>query len=406
MVTSFEPVVAAFEKAAQAQPRGGLAFSVTIEGEQVLDLVSGVARPGVPWAVDTAICTMSVAKGFAGLVAAMLVDRGQLELDVPVTTYWPEFGKHGKDVITPRQVLLHTAGVLGLPDVHATLGAGATAWTDLDAIADALADARPAWQPGTEYGYHAVTYGWLVGELVRRTDGRTLGTFFHEEVAKPLGVQTAIGIDEETFRGLAEMHNDASTTGGSAVMSLLMRRTGKLAKQRDSLLGQAFLGDGTTSLLERADQVVSHPDWFRAEVPSSNGVTSAHDLARVFAALACGGELDGNRLLSRETLIAFATPQFTKPDAVMLSGFSPLLRPLVNSKATFPKTLGWMGNSVRNGWGPMGPSPRAIGAAGLGGHVGFADPDARLSVGFVRSDFGPSPKAVQSLVKALYACVG
>jgi CubicO group peptidase (beta-lactamase class C family) len=341
---------------------------------------------------------MSVAKGFAGLVAAMLVDRGQLELDVPVTTYWPEFGKHGKEVITPRQVLLHTAGVLGLPDVHATLGAGAAAWTDLDAIADALADARPAWQPGTQFGYHAVSYGWLVGELVRRTDGRTLGTFFHEEVAKPLGVETAIGIDEATFHGLAEMHNDASTTGGSAVMTLLMKRTEKLARQRDSLLGQAFLGDGTTSLLERADTIVSQPEWFRAEVPSSNGVTSAHDLARVFASLACGGELDGHRLLSAETLEQFATPQFTRPDIVMLSGMSPVLRPLMSAKATFPKTLGWMGNSVRKGWGPMGPSPRAIGAAGLGGHVGFADPDARLSAAVVRWDLGPSPKAVQELV--------
>ena len=132
---TFGPVVAAFEKAAQAQPRGGLAFSATVDGEPVLDLVAGVARPGVPWTTDTAICTMSVAKGFAGLVAAMLVDRGQLELDVPVTTYWPEFGRHGKEVITPRQVLLHTAGVLGLPDVPATRGAGAAAWTDLDAIA-------------------------------------------------------------------------------------------------------------------------------------------------------------------------------------------------------------------------------------------------------------------------------
>ena len=405
-MTSFDKVVAVFEEVAQAQPRGGLAFSATVDGAPVLDLVAGVARPGTPWSVDTAICTMSVAKGFAGLVAAMLYDRGQLELDVPVTTYWPEFGKHGKEVVTPRQILLHTAGVLGLPDVHATLGAGASAWLDLDAIAAALADARPAWEPGTQFGYHAVTYGWLVGELVRRIDGRTLGTFFHEEVAKPLGVESAIGIDEATFHGLAQMHNDKSTTGDSAVMRLLMRRTGELARQRDSLLGQAFLGDGTTSLLERADQVVSHPDWFRAEVPSSNGVTSAHDLARVFAALANGGELDGNRLLSEESLTAFATPQFMRPDVVMLSGFSPLLRPLVAGKATFPKTLGWGGNNVRKGWGPMGPSPRAIGAAGLGGHVGFADPDARLSVGFVRSDFGPSPKAVQQLVKALYACVG
>jgi CubicO group peptidase (beta-lactamase class C family) len=348
---------------------------------------------------------MSVAKGLAGLVVAMLVDRGQLELDVPVTTYWPEFGKHGKEAVTPRQVLLHTAGVLGLPDVHATLGAGPSAWLDLDAIAAALADARPAWAPGTRYGYHAVTFGWLVGELVRRTDGRTLGTFFHEEVAKPLGVETAIGIDEARFAELAEMHDDRSTTGDSAVMRVLMRRTSKLARQRDSLLGQAFLGDGTTSLLERAHTIVRHPDWLRAEVPSSNGVTSAHDLARVFAVIARGGELDGARLISEKTLTQFMTPEHNLTDAVMMSGFSPLLRPLVAGRASYPKALGWAGNSVRKGWGAMGPGARTVGAAGLGGHVVIADPDAKVSAAFVRSDFGPSPKAQEQLLRALYSCL-
>jgi len=401
----FEAVASVFAEAAKAQPRGGLAFSATLDGATVVDLCAGEAAPGRPWTTTTAACTMSVAKGLAGLCVAMLVDRGQLDIDLPVTTYWPEFGKHGKEVITVRQVLMHEAGVLGLPDVRATLGAGATAWTDLDAIAAALEDAVPAWEPGTKSGYHAVTYGWLLGELVRRVDGRTLGTFFREEVAKPLGVETAIGIPEAAFRDLAVAYPEGATTGGPVAMRILMGRTAKLARDPSTHLGKAFLGDGTTSVLERATTLLLEPDWFRAEIPSSNGVTSAHDLARVFAALACGGELDGTRLLSQATLARFATPVATQPDVVMRSGLNPLLRPLVAGKLAVPKTLGWMGNAPRKGWGGLGPSPRAIGSGGLGGHLGMADPDARVSAAFVRTDYSHSMKVQSRLLKALYGCL-
>src|SRR4051812_30181631 len=158
----FKGVGAVFDEVARAQSVGGLAFSATIDGEQVVDLYAGEASAGRPWTTDTAVCTMSVAKGLAGLCAAMLVDRGQLDVDARVVDYWPEFGRHGKDAVLVRHVLLHQAGVLGLPDVVGTLGAGAHAWLDLDAIAAALADTRLAWQPGTRAGYHAATYGWLV----------------------------------------------------------------------------------------------------------------------------------------------------------------------------------------------------------------------------------------------------
>jgi CubicO group peptidase (beta-lactamase class C family) len=302
-------------------------------------------------------------------------------------------------------VLLHQAGVIGLPDVRATLGTTGKGWTDLDAIASALADAKPAWEPGTRFGYHAVTYGWLMGELVRRTDGRTLGTFFRDEVAKPLDVETAIGIEEPAFRDLAVTYPEGATTGGPALVRALMRKSKKVARQRDSLLGLAFLGDGTTSVLERAPKLLLDPDWFRAEIPSSNGVTSAHDLARVFTVMALGGEVEGHRLVSEETLDLFAAPALTAPDVVMMSGFGPVARRLLGGRASLTKSLGWAANTVKDGWGPMGPSPRALAAGGLGGHLATADPDARIATGFVRTDYSHSQKSQEKLLKALYSCL-
>jgi len=403
---AFQDLGEVFDRLSLAQTLGGLAFSVTVDGEHVVDLWAGEASPGRPWALDTAVCTMSVAKGMAGLCAAMLVDRGCLEVDAPVARYWPEFSRHGKAGVTVRHVLLHQAGVLGLPDVRATLGSGAEAWLDLDAIAAALADARLAWRPGTRMGYHAQTYGWLLGELVRRTDGRTLGTFFRQEVAEPLGVATAIGIDHAAFVALATPHLAGVTTAeAGAAGRLLLGSTNKRARDTSTLLGQALLSDGATTLVERAAELLREPDWLRAEVPSSNGVTSAHDLARVFAVLALRGEVGGVRLLGEPTLASFLAPSVSEPDVVLLAGLSPLMRLVAGRRLRMSKTLGWTPNVVRNGWGPFGPSQSAVGAGGLGGQFAIADPERRVSAAFVRSEYTHDASAQEQLLRALYRCL-
>jgi CubicO group peptidase (beta-lactamase class C family) len=264
-----------------------------------------------------------------------------------------------------------------------------------------------AWQPGSRTGYHAATYGWLVGELVRRTDGRTLGTFFREEVAQQLGVKTAIGIDAAAFRELAVAHLDGVTTASAGAGGrVLLGGCNKRARDRTTYLGQALLSDGTTTLVERAADLIREPDWLRAEVPSSNGVTSAHDLARVFAVLALGGELQGTRLLSERTLALFSTPETAAADVVVLSGLSPHLRLMAGRRIRMPKTLGWTYNTPRKGWGPMGPSPRAVGAGGLGGQFAVADPDNQLSVAFVRSEYSHDSRAQEQLLKAVYGSMG
>ena len=203
---SFALVEDAFARGLAKQRAGGAAFAATIDGQQVVSLWGGEARPGVPWREDTPATVMSVSKGFAALCVQVLVDRGLLDVDALVTDYWPEYGANGKQRTTVRHVLTHRAGVVGLPDSASLLGWDGSGWEDSDTIAVRLAAAVPAWEPGTAHGYHAVTFGWLVGELVRRVSGHTLGRIFRDEIADPLGLRTAIGVGPDRMADVALVH--------------------------------------------------------------------------------------------------------------------------------------------------------------------------------------------------------
>lgn len=394
-----------FTKGVRRQGVGGAAFAATVDGEQVVSLWGGEARPGVPWQEDTPAVTMSVTKGWAAMCVQVLVDRGLLDVDARVADYWPEYACNGKERTTVRHVLNHQAGVVGLPDSPRLLGWDGRGWEDLDAITAGLAAATPVWEPGSASGYHAVTYGWLVGELIRRVSGRTMGQFFAEEIARPLGIASAVGVDEERMAATAAV-SAAAMSRPPLPLRPLMSKVNAAMRDPGTLLGQAFLADGTQSIMDQAEGLLRRPEFFRAELPSSNGISSAADLARLYAVLACDGEVDGIRLLSKEVVAAFAAPEMTVDDQVFARSCTFLGSGLLLRQMKATKTLGYGLNAADPKKRRFGPNPRAYGSEGAGGQLAFCDPDRRVAVGFVRSALNNSPAFLVELVNAFYRCLG
>ncbi|MCU1601289.1 MAG: hypothetical protein JWO22_1998 [Frankiales bacterium] len=392
-----------FAKGLRKQGVGGAAFSATVDGRQVVSVWGGSVRPGTPWQEDTPAVTMSVTKGWAAMCLQVLIDRGQLDVDALVSDYWPEYGCNGKERTTVRHVLNHSAGVPGLPDSPSLIGWDGTGWDDLPAITARLAASRPVWEPGTVSGYHAVTYGWLVGEIVRRITGRTLGQFFASEIAKPLGIRSAIGVDAERMADVAEVH-PADLLAAPFVLRPLVNKVNAAMRTPSSLLGQAFLADGTRSIMD-AHELLRSEGFFRAEIPSSNGVSSASDLARLYAVLACGGAVGDVRVLSPEVVALFARHELTTGDEVFSRSCDFFGGSLLTKRIRIVKTLGYTLNQPGSGKPRYGPDPTSYGSEGAGGQLAFCDPGRRVSVGFVRSGLSPSPAFALQLVDALYRCL-
>lgn len=403
IATGFAQVEDLFGQRAELQPTGGLAFAATRNGQPIVDLVAGEASPGVAWTSSTRTGVASITKGWAVMCVQLLFDRGELTLDTPIVDIWPEFGANGKDKIVLRHILSHTAGVIGLPDSSTLLTWDGAGWDDLDGIAERLASATPAWEPGTRCGYHAITFGWLVGEIVRRVTGRTLGTFFHDEIAAPIGVRSAIGVP------VAEQADIAKSISNSDLMEapyflkpILKKLPGKLRDPKQ-FPGMAFLGDGTRSIMDAIDDLMVDGRWQAAEVPASNGVTSAADLARLYVPLANGGEIDGTRIFSETSMDMFLAPGPGYVDEVMgdLTNI-PVLRQLIRRLAVAHRTVG---GYDRNAKKLQGPNPNAIGNGGAGGHIVLADPESRVTAAFVRSAMSPNNETQKLLVDALFDCV-
>src|SRR3954469_25896568 len=172
---------------------GGGGYCAYVDGRPVVDLWAGESQPGVPWERGTTTIIMSATKGFAAMCVQLLADRGQIDLEAPVATYWPEFAQNGKERVLVRHVLLHTAGVLSYEGQNDVTRLDATGWDSYEAISAGLAAAAPEWEPGTRHGYHALSVGWLLAEIVRRVSGRSLGQYFVDEIAGPLGLEAWIG---------------------------------------------------------------------------------------------------------------------------------------------------------------------------------------------------------------------
>jgi CubicO group peptidase (beta-lactamase class C family) len=371
---------------------GGGAFCAFVGAECVVDIWTGVVGPGGPaWEGDTRAVIMSSTKGMTTLCAHILEDRGELDLDAPVTRYWPEFGQAGKSATTVRQLLSHQSGAIAVPGADQLLGWDGRGWDDTEAIAAAIATGEPAWEPGTRHGYHGVTFGWLVGELVRRISGQSLGTFFKEQVAGPAGVADSASIGTPAFK----------LESVATVMEFPVKPGSKGALRSidpASKSGQAVLAGVHGSLFAdeqgepRFADFMNQPGVLAAEIGALDATATARALAQTYMALA-----DGEGLVSRASVERFRTEQVCGRDAVMGVPTRWAVGYTLESPPLVP------------GAPPMhGPNDGAFGHMGAGGQIGFADPSAHVAVGFVRNHLENQalPLMGAVLVDVLYSCLG
>ncbi|MGO9451862.1 MAG: serine hydrolase domain-containing protein [Candidatus Binataceae bacterium] len=353
----------------------GAAVAVTIDGEPVLDLWAGYADKARtrPWTKDTLVNVYSTTKGLTAMCAHRLVDQGKLDLDAPVARYWPEFAQAGKEKMPVRLLLSHRAG---LPAVKKPLPR--EAFFQWDTMCAALAEQSPWWEPDTQFGYHALTYAWLVGEVMHRASGKTPGTYFREQIAEPLGLDAHIGLDAKHDSRTAEIIGAPPPKPGEPNLMAEMFR------DPESMSAKAIMNppiDIVTDANTRA--------WRAMELPSANGHATARSLARVYGALARGGEIDGYRVLTPESIVRCYTEQSKGVDAVM--------------KVQGRIGLGFMLNCPAI---PLGPNAHSFGHPGAGGSLGYADPDAKIGFGYVMNQMGGSvtiDPRVTRLIDALYA---
>ena len=350
----------------------GAGVAVTVDGRPVVDLWAGHADAARtrPWTRDTIVNVASTTKGLTAICAHHLVDRGLLDLEAPVASYWPEFAQAGKAAIPVHFLLSHRAG---LPAIDAPLPT--EAFYDWDQMTRALAAQKPWWEPGMQHGYHAFTFGWLVGEVVRRITGKSLGTYWREEVAEPLGLDCHIGLAAE---------HDARVAEFIPIPPSLPDLEQELAKNAGPMVQKAFNNPPKTV----AD--MNTIAWRRAEIPAGNAHTNARALARVYGALACKGEVDGVQVLSPGSIARARTEQASGPDAVLFG---------------LPSRFGLGFFLPLEGMASWSPSASAFGHPGAGGSLGFADPEARVGFGYVmnqmQAGMPPDPRALR-LVDALY----
>lgn len=340
----FEGVRKAFEANFESGLELGASASVTVGGECVVDLWAGDADPGgTPWAGDTIVNVYSTTKTMAAICVLMLADRGDVDLDAPVASYWPEFGANGKQDVLVRHVMAHTAGVSGFDPVVRE----PSELYDWDAVVSRLAAQAPWWTPGEGSGYHAITQGFLQGEIVRRVTGRSIGTFFREEVAEPLGADFHIGLDVAHDDRVGELipPGEPPSRAGVEIDPISTRTM------------ESCPIDGTEPRTR---------DWRGAEIPAAGGIGNARSVARVHSALACGGTVDGVRLMSEAGVARIFDEQSHGPDRVMV----------------MPIRFGMGFGLVSPEW-PLSPNPRTCYWGGWGGSLAVIDVDAGMSVAYV-----------------------
>ncbi len=376
----FERVREAFARNFAESDELGASVAVAWRGELVVDLWAGHRdrERTQPWERDTLVLVYSSTKGVVALAAHMLADRGLLDFEAPVADVWPEFAQAGKERLPLRYLLTHEAG---LPVIDEELPPGAE--LDWEIMTAALARQAPVWEPGEKTGYHAATFGWLVGEAIRRASGRSAGRFIREEIAGPLGVDFLLGFGPEEEARVSDLH------------------LAQVPPEELSSLAAAALLD-PTSLAARAFNIAPRgPNKGRnsrayrgSEQPGSNGHTNARALATIYGALGAGGAWRGRRLLSEAGVRLAGTTQTQGQDVIL--------------QTPVRRTLGFMAPVAGQ------PDPRgenAFGHAGMGGSLGFCDPDAGIGFGYAMNQMwtstldGDDPRA-NRLARAVYESLG
>lgn len=378
----FAEIQTQFERNFSDRGESGASVCLSVNGETMVDLWGGVANreTGALWERDTVSIVFSCTKAATALCAHILIDRGQLDLNALVTDYWPDYGKHGKHNTTVAMMLNHESGV---PAFREPIKPGG--YFDWDYMISRLENEAPFWEPGTRNGYHMLSFGWTVGELVRRVSGKSLGTFFADEVANPTGADFWIGIPENFDRIIAPMIPYSPNPN-----DLLSDFTAKLISDPSSVQALSFLNNGGW----KAD----NPAGYRAQIGGAGGISNARGQVAMYEPLANNdGRLVSSERLKNMSMVTTATQQ----DFTLLvptrfgSGFmksvdNRLLRTVANRQSCI---LG----------------DQAFGHVGAGGSIGFADPECGLAFSYTMTQMGSGlllNERGQSLVDAAYLALG
>ncbi|GAB3008401.1 serine hydrolase domain-containing protein [Saccharothrix stipae] len=379
-VDEFAEVRTEFERNFTERGERGGGVHVTVDGETVVDLWGGDAG-GRPWTEDTITHVWSCTKGATALCAHVLASRGELDLDAPVVRYWPEFGANGKADTLVRHLLAHQAGLSAVREPLAPGG-----MFDWELMTGLLARQEPFWAPGTRHGYHALTFGHLIGEVVRRVAGMPLADFFEKEVSGPLGLDFWLTLPEDLEPLVAPTVPADRGEAVPAMYVAAMTRPGSM---------QALLVANSAGYVAASNSREAHA----AQYGAVGGMSNARGLAQMYRPLALGGEYNGVRLVD-ETQVPVMS-------GVVSAGFDEMLLGPTRFSLGFLKAVGNLHlPAVERG---VLMSEDAFGHSGMGGSLGFADPAARMSFGYAMNRMGPGVGVNargQSLVDAAYRALG
>ena len=388
----FEQVADVLRHSLESKFEVGASFAVEIEGEMVMDLWGGHkdAERTMPWQQDTIVNVFSVTKGVTAICAAKLIEQGHLDLHQKVSHYWPEYGCNGKENTTVIDLLCHRAGMFGFRDQVPL-----DDWTNWGQFTGMLAAQAPFAEPNSIQAYHALTFGWLVGELIRRVDGRTVGVYFKEEVANPLGLDFAIGLDDSDMARCAQMLMLDELPSISQLNVLKYLPDFLLSKSLTNIKAAVSRGFNPIAFDGRAmdnPNFANTTEWRRAEIPAANGHGVASSLATLYGILSNGGSRDGNEVLKPETIELLRTVHSNGPDMVLFG-------------LNYKFGLGHMLNAPIT---PIGRnrSESMFGHTGIGGAVVFGDVEKKLGFSFFNNQQHKDLKLYETsnkLAKALYS---
>lgn len=361
----FEFVRDVFEANFTEDKELGAGFSAYLDGDLIVDLHGGYAdrKKQTAWSERTVVPIFSTTKPIAALVLARVIDALPAGFETPVADVWPEFAANGKDAVTIAEMVSHQAGLPGFAEpVDPTL------WLDPEACAAALAALPPLWSPGTAHGYHPLSWGYLIGEVVRRIDGRSLGTILREEIAGPAEIDFQIGTPEADHSRIAEIMRPRA-----------LPDLGELNEATKI----AFLKKWSAP--DRGGAI-----WREIEIPSANGIGAAKAVAQLYGIYAHGGLLNGTRIISEAAFDALTQSRVKGQDLVL------------------PYITEFAAGVMRNNLGLYGPNPDTLCHSGWGGSLAFGDPDRQLCAAYVMNRQSNSlqadPRATQ-LVQAIYGCL-
>jgi CubicO group peptidase (beta-lactamase class C family) len=328
----------------------GLQAAAYLNGELVIDAWAGLADETTGRKVDgdTLFTVFSTTKGVTATCIHMLAERGKVDYDAPIAKYWPEFAANGKAKATVRHGLTHKVGIPLMPEASTP-----EKMADWDWMCKELAAMKPVWEPGTKTGYHAYTYGWILGEVVRRVDGRSIAQFVQEEICKPLGMKDIyMGVPASEEKRVAKLRNAPPPPNAPV-------------PPPDALMRRAI-----PAVVGTTGEVFNQSVVRRASIPGAGGIMSARALGKHYAALACWGTLGKVKLMSKQRVETARTKQTEDKDEV-------ILQPI-------PKGMGYFLGGGPNS-GAMGSTNAAFGHPGAGGSIGFCRPESGLAVGFTKT---------------------